>query len=80
MENKKKVINNSVVNSVDKLINRKQALNAKVEKLQRFKDFILNKIDNYYTNKIDKILRKLDFNEMQIAQGKEYAQKKLGGK
>ena len=71
---------NKVVKSVDKEININQKLNAKVERLQRTRDLILNVIDKHYSNKIDRLLRKIEFNELQMKQAKEYALKKLGRK
>ena len=71
---------NKVVNSVDKDINANQKLQAKVERLQRTNDLILNVVDKHFSNKIDRLLRKIEFNEMQMKQAKEYALKKLGRK
>ncbi len=71
---------NKVVNSVDKSIDANQKLQAKVERLQRTRDLILNVIDKHYSNKIDRLLRKIEFNELQMKQAKEYALKKLGRK
>lgn len=71
---------NKVVNSVDKQIDANQKLRAKVERLQRTRDLILNVIDKHYSNKIDRLLRKIEFNELQMKQAKEYALKKLGRK
>ena len=76
-QNKKQ---NKVVKSVDKEIDINQKLNAKVERLQRTRDLILNVIDKHYSNKIDRLLRKIEFNELQMKQAKEYALKKLGRK
>lgn len=74
----KKQNKNIVVNSIDKAINEDRALNAKMENLQRVKDLKLNKIDRRYTNRIDKILRKLEVNKAQMKLAREYSNKKLG--
>ena len=71
---------NKAVNSIDELVNANQTLNAKMQKLQKAKDLRLNKIDNKYQNKIDRVLRQIDFNEMQMKQANAYANKILGGK
>lgn len=83
MKNKKtkqKQKQNKVVGSVNEAINTNQKLHAKVERLQRTKDLILRVFENYYTNKIDRVLRKIEFNELQMKQAKEYTLKKLGRK
>lgn len=71
---------NKAVNSIDELVNKNETLNAKMEKLQKEKDLKLNKIDNKYQNKIDRVLRQIDYNEMQMKQANAYANKILGGK
>lgn len=71
---------NKAVNSIDELVNKNEALNAKMERLQKEKDLKLNKIDNNYQNKIDRVLRQINFNEMQMKQAHTYANKILGGK
>ena len=71
---------NKVIKSVDKTINKNKSLNSKMERLQRTKDLLLKIIDNFYTNRIDKVLRKIEVNQLQMSHGKEYANRKLGGK
>lgn len=70
---------NKVIKSVDKLINKNKKLTAKMEKLQRRKDLILNVIDNFYTNRIDRVLREIEANEIQKLNGKEYTNMQFGG-
>lgn len=83
MKNKKtktKLKQNKVVGSVNEAIDKDQRLHAKMERLQRTRDLILNVIDKHYSNKIDRVLRKIEFNELQMKQAKEYTLKKLGRK
>ena len=70
---------NKVINSVDKLVNKNKDLNAKMEKLQRTKDLILKVIDNFYSNRIERVLNKIEANEIQMSNGREYTNKKLKG-
>lgn len=76
----KKTKKNKIVRSIDKEINKKQKWQAKVESCQRFRDLILNIIDKHFSNKIDKILRKIEFSDLQMGHAKQYTNKKLGGK
>ena len=70
---------NKVINSVDKLVNKNKDLNAKMEKLQRTKDLILKVIDNFYSNRIERVLNKIEANQIQMSNGREYTNKKLKG-
>lgn len=70
---------NKIIKGIDKTINENKSLNAKMKRLQRIRDLILNAIDNFYKNRIDKVLRKIEVNELQMSHGKEYSKRKLGG-
>lgn len=75
----KKNKQNKVVNETDELINKFNDLNTKLFSLQRERDLKTKNIDNEYGNKIDAILREIDFVKMQMDQAKEYANKNLQG-
>ena len=70
---------NEAVNKVDALVNERQKLEFEYQKLQRQRDLKVDTINKKYTNKIDRILRKTEFVEMQMSQAREYANKNLGG-
>ena len=70
---------NETVNKVDALVNERQKLEFEYQKLQRQRDLRVDTINKKYTNKIDRILRKSEFVEMQMEQAREYANKNLGG-
>lgn len=70
---------NEAVNKVDALVNERQKLEFEYQKLQRQRDLRVDTINKKYTNKIDRILRKTEFVEMQMEQAREYANKNLGG-
>ncbi len=70
---------NKVVNEIDILKNELDALNLQMSSLQREKDLKVDTINRKYENKIDKVLRRIDFVKMQMDQAKEYAKKNLQG-
>ncbi len=70
---------NKVVNEVDALKNELDALNLEMSSLQRKKDLKIDIINQEFENKIDKVLRRIDFVKMQMDQAKEYAKKNLQG-
>lgn len=74
-----KIKPNKVVNEVDALKNELDALNLEMSSLQREKDLKVNTISHQYENKIDKVLRRIEFVKMQMEQAKEYAKKNLQG-
>ena len=70
---------NKVVNEVDALKNELDALNLEMSSLQREKDLKVDTINKKYENKLDKVLRRIDFVKMQMDQAKEYAKRNLQG-
>ena len=71
--------NNKVVNKIDALVNKKQKLVLEYKKLQRQRDLKVDTINQKYSDKIDRVLRKVEFVKMQMEQANEYARKNLQG-
>lgn len=71
---------NSVVVSIDKLLNEKQKCELTYKKLQRQRDLKVDIINQKYSDKIDQILRKSQFIEMQMTQARDYSKNNLGVK
>lgn len=70
---------NSVVVSIDKLLNEKQKCELAYKKLQRQRDLKVDIINQKYSDKIDQILRKSQFIEMQMTQARDYSKNNLNG-
>lgn len=70
---------NSVVVSIDKLLNEKQKCELTYKKLQRQRDLKVDIINQKYSDKIDQILRKSQFIEMQMTQARDYSKNNLNG-
>lgn len=66
---------NKAVSQIDALVNESQKLELAYQKLQRQRDLKVDIINKKYKNKIDKILRKSEFNAMQMKQARVYANK-----
>lgn len=70
---------NKAVSSIDELVNEAQRLEAEYQKLIRQRDLKVDTINKSYENKIDKVLRRSEFINMQMIQAKAYANKVLSG-
>ena len=68
---------NKVVNEVDRLKNDLDSVNLQMSSLQREKDLKVDAINKKYENKIDVVIRRKQFIEMQMKQAEEYAKKNL---
>lgn len=68
---------NKVVKEVDAFKNELDKLNVEMMLLQREKTLKVDIINEKYENKIDKVLRKIDFVKMQMNQAGEYAKRNL---
>jgi len=63
------------INDYAKLIKLKEQLQKKMSKLGRERDLKVNMIDDAYQNKINSIVRDLDFIEGEIANAKKFVSK-----
>ena len=68
---------NKVVNEIDELLNEKQNLTLEYKKLQRTRDLKVDTVNQYYSDRIDRVLRKTEAIDLLIDQAKKYAKNNL---